>query len=256
MMSAARDAQVSRPRICVVTGAGAGLGEATARRLARLGDEVVAVDRVMQRAQKVADEIRESGGAATAQTVDVSDEGAVTALADWLAANHGRVDVIVNCAGVALAEGSVVEMSRKAWDLTIAVNLTGTFLVCRHLVPLMHDGGSVINVATAGARRIVPGSDAYVAAKGGVIALTKAMALSLADRGVRCNVINPGVFATDEVRSRIGSDRVEAMLARTAPIGRDHGEPDEFADAVQWLAGAGASFVNGAEIPLDGGATV
>jgi 3alpha(or 20beta)-hydroxysteroid dehydrogenase len=82
------------------------------------------------------------------------------------------------------------------------------------------------------------------------------MALSLADRGVRCNVINPGVFATDEVRSRIGSDRVEAMLARTAPIGRDHGQPDEFADAVQWLAGAGASFVNGAEIPLDGGATV
>jgi NAD(P)-dependent dehydrogenase (short-subunit alcohol dehydrogenase family) len=244
------------PRICVVTGAASGLGAALAGRFARLGDRAVIVDRNAPTAEEVARSIVQEGHLATARHVDVADEESVRGLAEWLQTEHGRVDVLVNCAGVALREGSVVEMPRKAWDLTIGVNLTGTFLMCRHLVPLMPSGGAVLNVSTSGVLRTVPGTDAYVAAKGGVVSLTKAMAVSLADRGVRFNVVCPGVFATDEVRGRRDDPRVQAMVARTAPLGRDWGDPEEFATAAEFLCSPAASFINGAEIPVDGAATV
>ena len=243
------------PRICVVSGAASGLGAALATRFANQGDFVVVADRERRKATHLADTITGSGAVAVARHVDVSDEDSVVALAEWLRAEHGSVDVLVNCAGVALAEGSVVDMTRKAWDLTIAVNLTGTFLMCRNLLPLMPSGGAIVNVSTAGVRRTVPGTDAYLAAKGGVVSLTKAMAVSLADRGVRCNVVCPGVFGTDEVRGRHDDARVQAMIGRTAPLGRDWGSPDEFAAAVEFLCGPAASFINGAEIAIDGGAT-
>jgi len=243
------------PRVCVVSGAASGLGAALVRRFASLGNRAVLADRNLPKAVDLADSITALGELAVARRVDVSDEESVRGLAEWLRAEHGRVDVLVNCAGIALAEGSVVEMTRKAWDLTIAVNLTGTFLMCRHLLPLMPAGGAIVNVSTAGVRRTVPGTDAYVAAKGGVVSLTKAMAVSLADRGVRCNVVCPGVLATDEVRGRLNDARVQAMMARTAPLGRDWGDPDEFAAAVDFLCGPDASFINGAEIAVDGGAT-
>jgi NAD(P)-dependent dehydrogenase (short-subunit alcohol dehydrogenase family) len=246
---------VEGPRICVVSGGASGLGAALVRRFASLGDRAIVADRDADKGSALADALTAAGGLATAIAVDVSDEEAVQELAERLRAEHGRVDVLVNCAGVALAEGSILEMSRKAWDLTIAVNLTGTFLMCRHLLPLMPAGGAVVNVATAGVRRTVPETDAYVAAKGGVVSLTKAMAVSLADRGVRCNVVSPGVLATDEVRGRLGDARVQAMIARTKPLGRDWGEPEEFARAVEFLCSDAASFINGTEIALDGGAT-
>jgi NAD(P)-dependent dehydrogenase (short-subunit alcohol dehydrogenase family) len=242
-------------RICVVSGAASGLGAALVERFAKTGDHAVIADRDLIKATDVADSLTASERSAVARHVDVSDEESVLALAEWLRAEHGRLDVLVNCAGVALAEGSVVDMTRKAWDLTIAVNLTGTFLMCRHLVPLMPAGGAIVNVSTAGVRKAVPGTDAYVAAKGGVVSLTKAMAVSLADRGIRCNVVCPGVLATDEVRGRLDDARVQAMIRRTAPLGRDWGAPDEFAAAVEFLCGPGASFINGAEIAIDGGAT-
>jgi NAD(P)-dependent dehydrogenase (short-subunit alcohol dehydrogenase family) len=242
-------------RICVVSGAASGLGAALVRRFASLGNYAVVADRDVRRATDVAESITASGGLAVARHVDVSDEQSVRELAEWLLAEHGRVDVLVNCAGVALAEGGVLEMTRQAWDLTIAVNLTGTFLMCRYLLPLMPPGGAIVNVSTAGVRRTVPGTDAYLAAKGGVISLTKAMAVSLSERGVRCNVVCPGVFATDEVRGRLDDPRVQAMIGRTAPLGRDWGVPDEFATAVEFLCGPAASFINGAEIAIDGGAT-
>ena len=239
-----------------MTGAGAGLGAALARRFAADGAFVVLVDRDGERAEGVARSISEGGGFAAGRRVDVADEDAVRSLATWLQQEHGVVDVLVNCAGVALAEGNVVEMTRKAWDLTIAVNLTGTFLMCRHLVPLMPAGGAVVNVSTSGVLRAVPDTDAYSAAKSGVIGLTRAMALSLADRGIRVNVVCPGVFGTDEVRSRLDRPRVQAMLARTGPLRGDIGEPDEFASAVAFLCSPEARYINGAEIALDGGGSI
>jgi NAD(P)-dependent dehydrogenase (short-subunit alcohol dehydrogenase family) len=111
----------------------------------------------------------------------------------------------------------------------------------------------VVNVSTSGVLRTVSGTDAYIAAKGGVLALTKAMAVSLADRGVRVNVVCPGVFGTEEVEHRLDDPRVKTMLARTAPVGRGYGEPGEFAATVEFLCSPAASFINAAEITVDRG---
>src|SRR5436305_9572148 len=120
-------------RICVVTGGGSGLGAATVRRFAANGEIAIVVDRDGERAEGVARSVVADGGRAVGRRVDVADEASVAQAAASLRVAYGRVDVLVNCAGLALREGSVVDMSRKAWDLTIAVHLTGTLLMCRQL---------------------------------------------------------------------------------------------------------------------------
>jgi NAD(P)-dependent dehydrogenase (short-subunit alcohol dehydrogenase family) len=241
-------------RVCVVTGGAAGLGRAIAARFAAAGNATVLVDRDSDGCAATVAKLRAAGGEVAGLTADVSDEAAVTGVAAALRDRYGRVDVLVNNAGYATREGSVAEMTRKAWDLTIAVNLTGPFLMARHLIPLMPPGSVILNIGTIGAVRAVPGSDAYVAAKGGLIALSKAMALSLADRGIRVNAVNPGVVATDEVTRHMDHPRLQNMLERSRPVGRGLGTPDEFAAVVEFLAGDGASFVNGSVVNVDGGA--
>jgi 3-oxoacyl-[acyl-carrier protein] reductase len=152
-------------RVCVVTGGAAGLGEAIAARFAAAGHATVLVDRDGDACAATVAKLRAAGGEVAGLTADVSDEAAVTGVAAALRDGYGRVDVLVNNAGYATREGSVVEMSRKAWDLTIAVNLTGPFLMARHLIPLMPPGSVILNIGTIGAIRAVPGSDAYVPRK-------------------------------------------------------------------------------------------
>jgi glucose 1-dehydrogenase len=242
------------PRVCVVTGGAAGLGRAIVGRFAAAGEIAVIVDRDKAAAERAVDQLRGSGATAVSFPTNVADEDAVTDLAAALGAQYDAVHVLVNNAGFATREGSVVDITRKAWDLTIAVNLTGPFLMARHVVPLMPPGGIVLNIGTIGAVHAVPESDAYVAAKGGLVALSKAMALSLADRGIRVNVINPGFVLTDEVAKHLDNPRLQAMLQRSRPIGRDYGTPDEFAAVVEFLAGPGAAYMNGTVVNVDGGA--
>ncbi len=243
-----------RPRVCVVTGAAAGLGRAMADRFAQQGDAVVLVDRDADLLAGAVSAIIEAGRRADGRAADVSKQDQVEAVAQWLQSVHGHVDVLVNNAGVALREGSVVDMSRKAWDLTLAVNLTGPFLMSRSLVPLMPSGSVIVNVATNAAHRAVPGSDAYVASKAGVVGLTKAMAVSLADRGIRVNAVSPGVTASEEVLSRLDDPRVKAMIDRAPPLG-EYGRPEELAAVVSFLCSSEARYVNGAVLAVDGGAT-
>ena len=241
-------------RVCVVTGAAAGLGRAMAERFAAEGSTVVLVDRDADRLESTVSAIEASGARADGRVTDVSKQEQVESLAQWLSEVHGRVDVLVNNAGVALREGSVVNMARRAWDLTMAVNLTGTFLMSRCLVPLMPSGSSILNVATNAAHRAVPDTDAYVASKAGVVGLTKAMAVSLADRGIRVNAVSPGVTASEEVLSRLDDPRVQAMIDRAPPLG-DYGRPEELAAVVSFLCSQEARYVNGAVLAVDGGAT-
>ena len=242
--------------VCVVTGAAAGLGRSAAELFAGEGARVVIVDRDATRGEATAGEIAASGADAWFEHADVSDGTAVDELAERLRVRAGGVDVLVNNAGIALREGSVADLTRKQWDLTIAVNLTSVYLMSHALLPLMPSGSSIVNVSTTGALRAVPGTDAYLAAKGGVIALSKAMAVSLADRGIRVNVVCPGMVLTDEVAGRLGDPRVEAMLDRAGrPMGRDFGQPSEFASVVKFLVSPDSAYVNGTVLVVDGGAS-
>ena len=243
------------PRVWVITGAASGLGRSLASLLAVDGARGVRVDRDRVGGQRAADELASAGGKAEFEHVDVGNADDVEAMAGRIRARHGVVNVLVNNAGIALREGSVATMTLKQWDLTIRVNLTSVYLVSHALIPLMPRGSSIVNISTTGAMRAVPGTDAYIAAKGGVIAVSKAMAVSLADLEIRVNVVCPGVVLTDEVASRTDDPRVQAMLARSGvPQGRGFGRPDEFSSVVRFLASQDASYVNGATIVVDGGA--
>ena len=243
-------------RVCLISGGAAGLGRSAAELLGSEGARVVIADRDAERGAATARDLAETGAEACFEPVDVSDEAAVDQLAARVRERFGVVDVLVNNAGIALREGGVATLTRKQWDLTIAVNLTSVYLMSNRFVPLMPPGSSIVNVATTGALRAVPGTDAYLAAKGGVIALSKAMAVSLADAGIRVNVVCPGMVLTDEVAARTGDSRVQAMLDRSGrPLGRGFGEPGEFASVVRFLVGPEASYVNGTVVVVDGGAS-
>ena len=242
-------------RVAVVTGGAAGLGLATAELLARHGQRVVVVDRDAERGRAAVADLVESDLPVWFEHADVGDAASVEALAARLRDGVGRVDALVNNAGIAMREGSVATLTLKQWELTIRVNLTSVYLMSHALIPLMPSGSSIVNVSTTGALRAVSGTDAYLAAKGGVISLSKAMAVSLGDLGIRVNVVCPGVVLTDEVAGRTDDPRVQAMLARSgAPQGRDFGTPSEFASVVRFLLSDDASYVNGTTLSVDGGA--
>jgi NAD(P)-dependent dehydrogenase (short-subunit alcohol dehydrogenase family) len=242
-------------RLSVITGAASGLGKATAVAFAAAGRRVLIVDRDGEGASRAAAEIEAAGGTADACRLDISREDEVEKLAADLGAAGEKVAALVNNAGVALREGSVVEMTRKAWDLSLAVNLTGTFLMCRHLVPLMPPGSAIVNIATIAATKAMPDSDAYAASKAGVIGLSKGMAASLAGRGIRVNVISPGIIGTEIVKARRDHPVTKAMMEVANPLFRDWGEPEDVAAAALFLVGEGSRYVTGAVLPVDGGAT-
>ncbi len=243
-------------QVAVVTGSTSGLGHATALRLAREGAAVVVnSDRPDNGAATVA-EIETAGGTAVFVQGSVASRDDCEALAA-VAAGLGPVSILVNNAGIE-RRGGVLDCTDEDWDDMLNVDLKGIFLVSRAVLPAMleHGKGAIVNVASVLSYDVIPERAAYVAAKGGVIQLTKSMALDYGPRGIRCNAVVPGFFHTPMLeQSMIDSGDYEgtkAILTANSVFGRG-GDPAELAAAVYFLVSDEASFITGAVLRVDGG---
>jgi meso-butanediol dehydrogenase / (S,S)-butanediol dehydrogenase / diacetyl reductase len=254
-MAATRWSQAGRA--AVVTGAGSGIGRATAMALAGADARVVVADVNAEGAEGTVAQIREAGGTAVAFGCDVRDPDSVAAMIDCCELEFGGVDILVNNAGTTVA-ATIVETSVADFDRIMAVNVRGVFLGIRAVIPRMlsRGGGVIVNVTSAAAVRTVPDRAAYIASKGAVLALTKAVALDHMTEGIRCNAVAPGVVDSPWFASVL-ADEPDPAAAREAmrtrqPLGR-MGQPEEIAAAVMYLCSDEASLVNGACLFVDGG---
>src|SRR5882724_479742 len=244
-----------KDRVALITGGGSGIGKATAELFAREGARVAVADCAQDSASEVVREIRAGGGEGFFVQTDVSDSEQVARMVEAVLQAYGRIDVLFNGAGV-LYYGTLLETDEQAWNRVLSINLTGTYLCCRAVLPHMirQGGGSIVNVAsTVGAHDACANAVAYVTSKGGVTLFTKAMAIDHARQGVRVNALVPGATDTPMIRKALTPEALEA-LAQTHPIGR-LGRPEELAKAVLFLASDDASFVTGTAMYVDGGQT-
>ena len=248
-------------RVALVTGASSGIGAATALRLAAEGARVALVGRDAARGGEIVDEITRSGGEAAFFSCDVTDKGAVGRMVAAVLARFGRVDVLVNNAGI-INFGSVVDARVDEWDLLMATNVRSVFLVSRAVLPHMiaAGGGSVINMGSNLGLVGTRGAAAYATSKGAVVNLTRAMALDHVADGIRVNCVCPGTIDTPLVqRQRVGRTaeqlrQADERLKQRHPIGR-MGTPEEVAAVVAFLASDEAAFVTGSAYGVDGGFT-
>ncbi len=235
-------------RVAVVTGAASGIGRATAK---RLGADGAALELWDAAAEGLAETADSTGGTAT--VLSVADDDAVAAAAA-AAERHGRVDILVNCAGIAGDIAPVAEADPAEWRRVIEVNLTGTFLCCRAVVPhMVRSGyGRIVNIASVAGKEGNPNAAHYSASKAGVITFTRALGKEVAGSGVLVNCITPAVIDT-AILGQVTEAQVKYMVERI-PLGR-MGRPEEVAALIAWLSSEECSFSTAAAFDLSGGRT-
>lgn len=244
--------------VTVVTGAGQGIGAATARQLAAAGTRLVLVDLRPEGITTLASDLDVAhpvDGGHLIAPLDVTDAAAVAAFGALLASGGVRVAGVVSAAGI-ISRGAAEHFERAAWDLHLAVHLTGAFALLQVLHPLMGPGSSVVNIASVGSTFGLPGRIAYTTAKSGILGLTRTLASEWGRQGIRVNAVAPGYVRTEMVLSglRAGTLDESSLVART-PLGR-LAEPDEIARAIRFLLSDDAAFINGATLRVDGGLTI
>ena len=242
-------------RVVLITGAGSGLGRETALRFAAEGARVAVLDVAVENAEKVVGEIGETGGTASAYAVDVRDLGSVETAVGAVAKDLGRPQVLVNAAGILRFQHSHEE-TFEGWSSVIAVNLTGTFLMCKVSLPyLMDGGGAIVNVASIAGLMGQPYTAAYCASKAGVVNLTKALALEYMQRGVRVNAVAPGGMRTPMTKGLDFPDGIDftAFDRVTSRIGPSHAS--ELAGLIAFVASDDVPKMVGSVVSLDGGIT-
>jgi len=236
-------------RVAVVTGAASGIGRATAK---RLGADGAALELWDAAAEGLAETADSTGGTAT--VLSVADDDAVAAAAAAAAERHGRVDILVNCAGIAGDIAPVAEADPAEWRRVIEVNLTGTFLCCRAVVPhMVRSGyGRIVNIASVAGKEGNPNAAHYSASKAGVITFTRGRGKEVAGSGVLVNCITPAVIET-AILGQVTEAQVKYMVERI-PLGR-MGQPEEVAALIAWLSSEDCSFSTAAAFDLSGGRT-
>jgi NAD(P)-dependent dehydrogenase (short-subunit alcohol dehydrogenase family) len=241
-------------KVAVVTGASSGIGKSVSELYAREGAAVVLSDINQELGEKTTEEIRKAGGEAIFVSADVSKPSDCENMVKAAMDKYGRLDFACNNAGIGGDQNPTADYSLESWDKAIAVNLSGVFYCMKYELPAMlkGGGGSIINMASILGRVGFAGAVGYVAAKHGVLGLTKTAAIEYAPHGVRVNVVGPGFISTPLIKELEENPEINNMLISLHPVGR-LGKPVEVAELVIWLSSDKASFVTGAYYPVDGG---
>jgi NAD(P)-dependent dehydrogenase (short-subunit alcohol dehydrogenase family) len=239
-------------KVAIITGAGSGIGKATALLFAKEAAKVVISDINEKDGNTAVDEIKKAGGEAFFVKADSSKPEDNEALVKQAIEKYGSIDIAVNNAGIGGPLGVTGEYPIDGWQKVIDINLSGVFYGLRYQIPAMKEkGGSIVNVASILGNAATKFSPAYVAAKHGVVGLTKAAALEYADKKIRINAVGPGYIKTPLVTKSLDEAALKALVG-LHPIGR-LGESEEIAELILWLASSKSSFVTGAYYPADGG---
>lgn len=240
-------------KVAIVTGAAGGMGKADALLFAKEGAKLAITDLQQDKLQEVVREIKQNGGEAIGFSHNVASEEDWIRVVEETVAHYGKIDILVNNAGISSAI-PFLETSVEQWDKVMSINVTGTFLGQKHVIPHMigNGGGSIVNISSIAGLTGGSGAGAYTASKGAVRMLTKATAIDYAKHGIRVNSVHPGYIATPMTVDLFADEGMKQWFLSQTPLPR-LGKPEDIAAGVLFLASDESSFITGIELPIDGG---